>query len=526
MASDLFMDDFLFQDTDAFALPLLDFDPDGALLTPSELAMSQTHQQQTQHLPFPADDNADQQPTSPASTDDGSTDAEVSTPPSAFAPQRLMEPDAAASPAARVPLLLDSSLSTHSPLPGEQKLLASRASHGSSSSNRNAVMPTRTPTYTAKPLQPSKTLPMQMPPAAPFPGAVPYAMPVAFFQPLNANQKRPLPQVLPGAPSPSVATPASPSTATGAATASAPVAPAAPAPTGESDPNANKSKREIRQMKNRESANKSRLRRKAQLSTLTTEVTQLKQKEQELQTIIAGLRAENKSLLDQNTFLRSLVTNVKQEPRSNPCLAAFASLPPPPEQSCVALNMLESGQKMDVDSEPQTQAADVDLPMPRPGKRRAVSSTLSAASLAVCASVFGITIFADYDGDAVASGNVRGVGRVLHEAPMACGMDGCSSDAPTSLVGLVVAAVRSWWQFMSSSELVFGVLLNVLSFIAIVAVYQLWQAHSVGEWAWKSPGLSTPVRRDVDHQASVQASSSAPAGEKKTRGVWRAKNSK
>ncbi|KAG6620425.1 ATP-dependent RNA helicase [Phytophthora cinnamomi] len=109
--ADLLMDDFLFHETDAFALPLLDFDPDGALLTPAELAMSQTHQQQTQTLPFPdADDDGRYQPTSPMSTDDGSTDAEVSTPPPAFVQQKLQqltqsqlcaEMDVASSPAAK-----------------------------------------------------------------------------------------------------------------------------------------------------------------------------------------------------------------------------------------------------------------------------------------------------------------------------------------------------------------------------------------------------------------------------------------
>lgn len=492
--ADLLMDDFLFQETDAFALPLLDFDPDDALLTPTELAMSHTHLQQTQQMPLPASDSSSnsQLPTSPVGTDDGSTDAEVSTPPPAF-PQQPLFPsraaaDAASSPAARVPLL-DSSMVTHSPLPSNQKLLVTRtynasnsnkniARSSSSSSNTNSV--TSAPANAAKPMQQTidKMQPMSAP--APFLGALPYALPVAYFpSSLNANQKRPFPHVLPGATSPSAC-----GSASSASTAA------------DDDPNAKKSKREIRQMKNRESANKSRLRRKAQLSTLTTEVTELKKKEQELQTVIAGLRAENKSLLDQNTFLRSLVTSFKQEPalsRNDHQLAAFASLPPPMEQSCVALNMLESGQKMDVDDE--AQPADMDMMAPRPGKRRAVTSTLSTASLAVCASVFGITIFADYDGGVVDSGNIRGVGRVLHEAPTACGMEGCSSEASTSMVGFAVTAVRSWWQFVSSSELVFGVLLNVLSFIAIVALYQLWQSHSAGGWSWKYPVLSKPGGR-------------------------------
>ncbi|OWZ09160.1 hypothetical protein PHMEG_00018180 [Phytophthora megakarya] len=457
---DLVMDDFLFQETDSFALPLLDFDPEEALLAPAELVMGQTHLQQTQDVPFPTQ----KQPTSPLSTDDGSTDAEVSTPPPAFEEMRV-EMDAALSPAARV-ALLDSAIATHSPLSSDQKLLAPRTTTTCNSNSSNT-----TPAKTAKQTQPM-----------PFPGAVPYALPVAYFPPLlHANQKRPFPQVLPDSKAPTATTPAS---------------------SGADDSNSKKSKREIRQMKNRESANKSRLRRKAQLTTLTTEVTELKKKEQELQTIIAGLRAENKSLLDQNTFLRSLVTSFKQEPSSSnthQVATAFASLPLPIDQNCVALNMLESGQKMSVEGEDQG----VDLATTRPGKRRAVTSTLSTASLAVCASVFGITLFTDYDSDVVDSANIRGVGRVLHEAPTACGMEGCASEASTSVVGFVMTAVRSWWQFVSSSELVFGVLLNVLSFVAIVALYQLWQSHG---WSWKYPLLSKPERCGVRRQTSLASS--------------------
>ncbi|KAG2788510.1 hypothetical protein Pcac1_g2768 [Phytophthora cactorum] len=490
--TDLLMDDFLFHETDAFALPLLDFDPDGALLTPAELTMSQTHLQQTQQMPFPVSDglnhisnSSNQQPTSPVSTDDCSTDAEMSTPPPASVQQlkQHTEVDAASSPAARMPTFLGLSMATHSPLSSEQKLLAPRTS---SNTRSNTV-----------------------------PGALPYAMPVAYFQPtFNTNMKRPFPQMLPGPTSPSTST-TTPSTVSAIAGTGS--------PTADNDPNAKKSKREIRQMKNRESANKSRLRRKAQLTTLTTEVGELQKKEQELQTIIAGLRAENKSLLDQNTFLRSLVTSFKQEPASSSSshqmTAAFASLPPPVEQSCVALNMLESGQKMDVDG--AIQAADVNLTMTRPGKRRAVTSTLSTASLAVCASVFGITILADYDGGAVDSGNIRSVGRVLHEAPTACGMDGCSFETSTSLVGSVVTAVRAWWQFVSSSELVFGVLLNVLSFIAIVVLYQWWQSQSDGGWSWKCPVLSKPDRRGIRHQTALSPDSSSSKGEKKQSGSGR-----
>ncbi|GMF39563.1 unnamed protein product [Phytophthora fragariaefolia] len=483
---DLFMDDFLFQEADAFALPLLDFDPEGALLLPAELTLSQTHQQQTQTLPFP--DAGDCQPTSPVSTDDGSTDAEVSTPPPAFAQQQAQprlcaETDVASSPAAKV-AQLGATTSMHSPLPSEQKLLAPRISSSSMSSPSNAAGHMQKPMALAQ----NPTL---------FAGGLPYATPVAYFSPLNANQKRPCPQVLPGATSLNVGAPAA----------------AAAAESAENDPSAKKTKREIRQMKNRESANKSRLRRKAQLTTLTTEVTELKKKEQDLQTIIAGLRAENKSLLDQNTFLRSLVTSFKHEPSScqaNHQMAAFVSLPPPVDQNCLALNMLESGK---MGSELQGQP--MDLTTTRPGKRRAVTSTLSTASMAVCASVFGITVFADYDGGVVDSGKIRSVGRVLHEAPTACGMDGCSTDSSLTVVGYVIAAVRSWWQFVSSSELVFGVLLNVLSFVAIVAVYQLWQSHPAGEWSWIYPMPSKLARRDLHRQTKLSSNKANTGAEKK-----------
>ncbi|EEY60498.1 uncharacterized protein PITG_13196 [Phytophthora infestans T30-4] len=482
--ADLLMDDFLFHETDTFAFPLLDFDPDSVLPTSAELVMNQTHLQQTQPI-VPVSDsvlgqnsnsnrNNSQQPTSPMSTDGGSTDTEMSIPPPASVEQQKQHPemDAASSPAARISTLLGFSTAAHSPLPSEQKLLAPRTSSTKSSVNAT--------THSAEPSLPTTLLPL--PTSTTFPGGLPYAMPVAYFQPtLNTNLKRPFPQVLP--------VPTTPSTSSGPVTHASPAA--------DFDPNAKKSKREIRQMKNRESANKSRLRRKAQLTTLATEVTELKKKEQELQTIIVGLRAENKSLLDQNTFLRSLVTSFMQEPTSSSSshqmTAAFASLPPPVEQSCVALNMMESGQKMEVDGDLQTE--DTDLTMTRPGKRRAVTSTLSTASLAVCASVFGITIFADFDGD-VDSGNVRSVGRVLHEAPTACGIEGCSSDMSKSCISFMVTAVKSWWQFVSSSELAFGVLLNVLSFIAIVALYQVWQSE--GEWWWTCRTISKPDGRRQD----------------------------
>ncbi|CAI5718028.1 unnamed protein product [Peronospora farinosa] len=339
-------------------------------------------------------------------------------------------------------LLLGSSMSTHSPLSSGQKLLLPRTHEviDKSSSNNNNSSVTSTPIDAASSMQSiGKTQPM--PVSKLFSDALSYALPVAYFAPsFNVNQKRPVTPVLPGATSLSTCNSALSSAITAAAATN--------------DSYAIKSKREIRQMKNRESANKSRLRRKAQLTNLTARVAEFETKEKEMLIIIAGLRAENKSLLDQNMFLRSLVTSCKQEhasSHSNHQLAAFVSLP---DQSCVALNMLESVQNMDVDDD--AQAADLAVMTPQPDKRRTMASTLSMASVAVCASVFGITVFVDCDGTAVDAGNIRGVGRVLHEVPTLCG------------------------QLVSSSELVFGVLLNVLSFVVIVALYQLWQSHSAG----------------------------------------------
>ncbi|CAI5701668.1 unnamed protein product [Peronospora effusa] len=347
-------------------------------------------------------------------------------------------------------LLLGLSMSTHSPLSSGQKLLSPRTHKvidKSSSNNYNSSV-TSTPIDAANSMQSiDKTQPM--PVSKPFSDALSYALPVAYFAPsFNANQKRPVTTVLPGATSLSTCNSALSSATTAAAATD--------------DSYAIKSKREIRQMKNRESANKSRLRRKAQLTNLTAR----------------GLRAENKSLLDQNMFLRSLVTSCKQEHASSHSdhqLAAFVSLP---DQSCVSLNMLESVQKMDVDDD--AQAADLAVMTPQPDKRRTMASTLSMASVAVCASVFGIIVFVDCDGTAVDAGNVRGVGRVLHEAPTPCGIEECSFEASMSPLRFVATMMGSWGQLVSSSELVFGVLLNVLSFVVIVALYQLWQSHSAG----------------------------------------------
>ncbi|CAI5718432.1 unnamed protein product [Hyaloperonospora brassicae] len=211
-------------------------------------------------------------------------------------------------------------------------------------------------------------------------------------------------------------------------------------------------------MKNRESANKSRLRRTARLATLMTDVAELKKKEQELRTITA------------NCWLTAVASLL--------CPAGSAV-----DQSSVALHLLESGQKQQNDEEDdqdviELTASDTEMPTLRPGKRRAVASTLSnTASLTVCASVFGVTVFTSYENGAVDPGTVRGVGRVLHEASTLCGMDKCLSEASMSQTAFVETTMRSWWHVVTSSELVFGLLLNVVSFIVIMVLYRLWNRH-------------------------------------------------
>jgi outer membrane murein-binding lipoprotein Lpp len=267
------------------------------------------------------------------------------------------------------------------------------------------------------------------------------------------NQKRPFqPEVLPNAMPPAAITAST--SASGDATLT------------------KKSKREIRQMKNRESANKSRLRRKAQMSELSEEVQELTKKQHELQNTIAALRAENKSLHDQNSFLRSLVakpnTNnelllqqqqqqqIQQQFSDN---SMFAD-----EANFSSLSALENGQQLEI------------APPQKKSKTSRVT-TFSAASLSLCASVFGITILSDSEHGASDSGNIRRPGRILHSLPAS--IDSGFSPAPsTSFLDMIWDTVVSSWAFLSSSELAFGVLLNVLSFVVIMGLYHMWQASS------------------------------------------------
>jgi len=68
-------------------------------------------------------------------------------------------------------------------------------------------------------------------------------------------------------------------------------------------------KREERLIKNREAANKSRMKRKNQLSDMEEAVNSLTQKNTELEKEIAGLRAENAVLIEQNNFLKTIFSD-------------------------------------------------------------------------------------------------------------------------------------------------------------------------------------------------------------------------
>ncbi|DAZ94719.1 TPA: hypothetical protein N0F65_012672 [Lagenidium giganteum] len=314
-------------------------------------------------------------------------------------------------------------------------------------------------------------------PAPMAPSMLPFAMPIAYFlslAPVNNNsnnntvnnnssssslcQKRPLPEVLP--------------------TANA---------NGYDNAVTKKSKREIRQMKNRESANKSRLRRKAQMNDLAGEVKLLTDKQNELQNIIAALRAENKSLHDQNAFLRSLVTSV-----NDPAMKQQQALQQQQQQlPQLSLSEMENGQ---VD--------EIEVVEP---KRKTSRATVSAASFTLAASVFGVTVFADYDGGApgASASHIRRSGRMLHSLP-------ASSDfsliPPTTYMDLFIDTVRSMWDFASTSELMRGVLLNALSFVVIMCIYHLYQTHFV---ATSKPKRTTVMRRIHPDTSSINLSSSS-----------------
>uniref|UniRef100_A0AAV1TMS4 BZIP domain-containing protein n=1 Tax=Peronospora matthiolae TaxID=2874970 RepID=A0AAV1TMS4_9STRA len=188
------------------------------------------------------------------------------------------------------------------------------------------------------------------------------------------------------------------------------------------DATAVKTKRASCPIRTRESANKSRLRRNARLATLMTDIAELKKKEQELQTLLL------------ESFFR----------KKDPLYAAASLLLSSPltmNQSRVDLHMLGNGRKKTEGDEigGDTQVSDMTMLTLRPGKRRAVSSTLSTtASLTVCSSVFGVTVFTSCDGDAVVSGTIRSVGRVLHESSKSCGIEKYSLEVSKSL--------GRWWR--------------------------------------------------------------------------------
>lgn len=414
--------------------------------------------------------------------DDASTDvaSESSSPP----PAMFNDKTAVASPAPASPSQTSSPCQPYSPprtIAARLPLLPTQSSNkrlapAQPTGNHRARSPSSiaSPVQKTEPLAPSPLATMAFPP-----NALPYALPIAYFAPatLNANQKRPLADVLPSG--------LSNAQAGGKSVAGIVVDPA-------DDHSAKKSKREIRQMKNRESANKSRLRRKAQLGELTTEVAELKKKEQELQMVIAGLRAENKSLQNQNSFLQSLVTTFKRDGHPADAMsssqlaqqkhvAVYDHHPSiPSHTNFIALPVLDAQEHSCQDEDDEFEVLDK-----RSTKRKrslASITTASAATLTMCASVFGITLLADYDGGYATTGNIRQSGRVLHEVSpqtsSAVGAEGCSPDHGPLSFAMVWAKLLAAWEFVTTSDLAYGVLLNVLSFVVIMMVYHWWQQSS------------------------------------------------
>lgn len=349
--------------------------------------------------------------------------------------------------------------------------------------------PTATPSSTSRPASPTLAHAV-----GPIPTAMlPFAFPVACFPPvnqLNVNQKRPLPEVLPNA-----------------------------LPSALDVAMAKKSKREIRQMKNRESANRSRQRRKAQLSEMSTEVEDLMAKQHELQNTIAALQAENKSLHDQNAFLRSLVTMYSGSSRVGAVLPPVPSYTPvqPPARPHISLSELEDGQSLRTVPESTSEEDDeVDVEevalIPASKKRKSVgrsAATISAATLGLCASVFGLTILTDSENGATQSGHIRRTNRVLHSLP-ATTNPGCSPRPIESMLEWVWEMFAMGWSSVTSSELAYGVFLNVLSFVVIMGLYHVYQQYFSSQYQtqktfrWESLNkLNTPRRSTAAKRRSV-----------------------
>lgn len=277
---------------------------------------------------------------------------------------------------------------------------------------------------------------------------LPYALPVAFFPPQpmpSMTQKRTFPEM-------AATTTALPS--------------AVPAPNG-----AKRSKREIRQMKNRESANKSRLRRKAQLGELTTEVQELTKAKHELENTIAGLRAENKSLREQNSFLRSLVTG-DQTARQAALLQQQHQSP----ATVTSISVLESPQQTDEEEQEEEEST----VSPKTARRSTQTSRVLAA--VACASVFGITVFSDYEAASGSQHHIRRSGRVLHglPSPLDNGLTPVTDpNGPLlSMVFMLWAVLVSLWTECISTkwtrDMLVGFVVNVVSYEIIASVHHLW----------------------------------------------------
>lgn len=330
-------------------------------------------------------------------------------------------------------------------------------------------------------------------PVSPVPLAamtLPYALPVAFFPPQSMTQKRTFPEM---------------------AAATTTVLPSAvPAPNG-----AKRSKREIRQMKNRESANKSRLRRKAQLGELTTEVQELAKAKHELETTIAGLRAENKSLREQNSFLRSLVTGDQT--------ARQAALLQQQQQPMTSISVLESPQQTDAE-EQEDEEEEVTA---SPKKTRRATQTSRVLAAVACASVFGITLFSDYE---VASGSqhhIRRSGRVLHGLPSPSDNGLTPVTDPNgplmSMVFMLWAVLVSLWTECISTkwtrDMLVGFVVNVVSYEIIASVHHLWwEPYQRSKSSKKKKLLPTARSNAKPHRSSSSSSTNQAdaAGSRRT----------
>jgi len=217
-----------------------------------------------------------------------------------------------------------------------------------------------------------------------------------------------------------------------------------------------RSKHEIRLMKNRESANKSRLRRKSQINDLTNEVAELTKDRNALATEVAALRAENKSLQDQNSFLRGLVSGSKQIRNDDVDLES-------PEV------------KTTVESKATPKKVHV-------GGRKKISGPM--ASFLLCACICGVTMMSDpYTDVSGVNGASRKSMRTLHSTPNSFSGQGVSSISSqpftfSCVLPLMSSYIYDGIGFGPSSKLVEGILINVFSVGILIVMYYLYRSYN------------------------------------------------